>query len=177
MFHQAILSGLRYAETYGHEDIRFWLAPWMGILTTLFPVEQGFLLKPTKIINRKKDHINIIEVTRLVKLPSFFQTILYLQLQYDAEAWRACRKGEILDVDFEGVLKLGFEQQAADKAYWITVNGPRWRFGKASDSGEEIEPLSKWHAHVKDDESYKELQELSKLVYEACRGEIEFKIA
>ena len=144
------------------EDV--WYGPWTSILTTLFPVTQGYLVTPQRRIPEdSKSHIPdfVLEVVRLTTPPVTFRTVLVVKVK-NSQHWRSgipaleCQINRQTDTAFAGT--------AFRKIYWISTIGPHWRYGFRDDEGQDAVPLIDWHDTTHDQGSFKDLHILADLV-------------
>lgn len=160
MFHETILSAL-HRGTYDGNHLDFYCSAWHGILSTLFPLCQGFIIRPALISTKRSI---FIEVSRWKSRPSNYQTVLIVQILSQNEWPKNVPKAK---KDLDKITKGSFKEMSGQKVYWICAIGNHWRYGER-ECGEDdkLKDLSRWHHQIDDEKSYDELMKLSYQVRE-----------
>lgn len=145
------------------EDV--WYGPWIAILTSLFPVTQGYLITPRHRIpddggeGRLPDLV--LEVVRLTTPPFALRTVLIVKVR-NSQHWRTGIPA--LERQLTGQIDAAFANTSFKKVYWIGAIGPHWRYGVKDDEGQGPVPLIDWHDTTHDQGSFGDLQVLTGLV-------------
>ncbi|KAG9009493.1 hypothetical protein FRB94_014225 [Tulasnella sp. JGI-2019a] len=121
------------------------VVPWTAILTTLFPVTQGYIVTPQRrILENSESHIPdlVIEVIRLTTPPVIFRTVLILKVE-NSQHWTSGIP--VLEHQINRQTDPAFAGTAFRKVYWIGTICPHWRYGSKDDDGQGPVPLINWH--------------------------------
>jgi hypothetical protein len=152
---------LEHHTTHTPRTVEVWYGPWIHILTTYFPMSQGYVITPRRRVEDvSSGQISdlIIEVAKISRPPVVFRTVLLVQIKnWDQGKEDLIEQiGRWTDIEFLGT--------TAHRLYWVGVVGPQWIYGEKEDDGRYPKPLIGWHGVTHDDASYQDLLQLVDLV-------------
>lgn len=165
-------AAIEFANTYVGEDASIWYAPWISILNRVFPIKDGYILTP----RQQSDHDSrgewqlpryTIEVAKLMQLPRKFCTVLIVGIA-DESHWKSYRAKGTLERHVERMAQDAHKSTGGMTIYWINAFGSHWRYGVSHEDDNEIEALIDYNDSMDDDKSWRDLEDLSKLVADLC---------
>ena len=163
----------RYARSARASRSDGWYGPWTTILTTLFPITQGYQVCPRQLHVAEDDLVLEVAKLALPESPSDppkMRILLVVEIK-DPQHWDNGKERLLQQLGHQ--TDLAFSRTERGKLFWIGSIGPHWLYGEKM-HGKDLKPLIEWHDATYNDLSYHDLDQLVELVeglWEACKDE------
>lgn len=144
---------------------REWYAVWTTMLSTMFPIADGYVVEPHIRRNPPKGKIEgqlevILEVCRITENPFMMYPVLVVKMEMEGVDFTSEQILQQLDVDVKKAFCF-----FGEPVFWIAAVGPRWIYGTRMEEMKALEPLIEWHNSLIDEKAQEHFKALIRLVH------------